>query len=405
MASPKKTGRIFGKVFEAIERDMSPNVLPASKHGKSKKITAEELINAETHDVLKVQLREGMEITLAGSEESLISQLSLVAAIEKIVSRGSSLVEFEVWFKGWQEGWPNLVNSRSTAPALKTNYPIRDRINSDGTTTPGWRVDVESRPQYIEKFHPKQELDYRVIEYFPAKNSPLRSRLFAGSDAEIIQQIVNYEEKSVRAGEVGRSFVSYPKVKGQPTVKIYFEEKLEDVEPGYEPIRGRVSFRIVTKSDHPESPLPRLTWTDLRTYAARIWQEFGGPSPFHYRKGRESASYKDKLNGIESWQTVFSESDAIELYQRLCRVVDVDFKLKYFNGGKNGAPSEAYPTIPQSIEVLGQTIKAKRYRPVGTVWFDYASVNLPLLKGDINLVNTGGIQLNENQGLNDGDID
>ncbi|NEN90634.1 MAG: hypothetical protein F6K48_17650 [Okeania sp. SIO3H1] len=405
MASPRKTGRIFGKVFEAIERDLSPNVLPANRQGKKRKITAEELINAETHDVLRVQLRGGIEVTLAGSEESLISQLSLVSAIEQIVSRGSNLVEFEDWFKGWQEGWPSLINSRGTAASLKTNHPIRDRINSDETTTPGWRVDVGARPQYIEKFHPTQELNYRVIEYFPSRNSPLKSKMFSGSDAEIIQQIVSYEEKSVEAGEVGRSFVSYPKVKGQPIIKIHFEEKPEDVEPGFEPVRGRISFRIVTKSDHPESPLPKLTWSDLRTYAAKIWQEFGGPVPFHYRKGRESASYKDKLNGIESWQTVFSDSDAIELYQRLCAVAGVNFKLKYFNGGKNGAPSEAYPAIPKDIIVLGQTIKSKRHRPVATVWFDYASIKLPLLKGDINLVNAGGVQLNEGQSLDDGDID
>ncbi|MFY8212102.1 MAG: hypothetical protein ACOVLB_05490, partial [Candidatus Nanopelagicus sp.] len=54
----------------------------------------------------------------------------------------------------------------------------------------------------------------------------------------------------------------------------------------------------------------------------------------------------------------------------------------------------AYPIIPPEEQVLGETVRSERIRPMGDVYFTYAILSLASLNKQITLIGSDGSMFN-----------
>lgn len=154
----------------------------------------------------------------------------------------------------------------------------------------------------------------------------------------------------------------------KPQVILIFKEDSQDVEPGYSPVLGRISFRLsgVTSTT--------ITEGNLNTYATRIKQEFASPaSGFLWRKGSRMFSYSDWAKGYQLQLLVRSESDGREIVNKVLDIQGDTPDWSKANYSQNESESQAYPVNPGTTVVLGKSRKKTRKRPIAIVRFQYAS--------------------------------
>ena len=84
-----------------------------------------------------------------------------------------------------------------------------------------------------------------------------------------------------------------PTRKYKPQIFLYFKEDLDDVEEGYAPVEGKISFRLMNEDSE------SITRTKLTTIANKIKTEFGQGNGFTWKKGKEYYSYTDKEKGYQ----------------------------------------------------------------------------------------------------------
>jgi len=106
-------------------------------------------------------------------------------------------------------------------------------------------------------------------------------------------------------------------------------------------------------------------------------------------KGNLGIIYKDAKNGFSSGRKILAstEADAIDIYRRMCNVIDKNFdetKISVTNPKKASTSGE---TTETQI-IMGKTRKKKAYRRVATVRFRYAYVLIPGEAQPIFLVDT-----------------
>lgn len=341
---------------------------------------------------------------LAGPEWSIMQQSSMLKAEHDLLAdRIGFGYTFEDWFQDWSEGFRWGINRTGTT-GMRTNYPIRSNTEGDDTV-PGWREDRETRPAYLEWRNPNPNLNkgYHVIEYW-RNRSVDKSIVLVGSYAQIAQQIlqIEYEGGGTAGGEsedkpLGGFLGEYS---GTPLVSLYFNEKEEDVEEGYARIQGKVRFRLVGKSADPDSLLPKLTGADVKQLALRIQQAFLVPEPFSYRRGKEQSKVVDPNRGLLSWQYVYSETEGWNLYSRVYQAMGMTPNDTKFRHSFCRNPSEAFPTVPPTVNVIGSNVKKARQRPVGTVHFTSAKLFLTELARPVVLCDNKGALF---QSLDDSD--
>ncbi|CDM97478.1 hypothetical protein [Limnospira indica] len=338
------------------------------------------------------------KLLMAGSESALALQLSQLGWMEKMIDHllNASDLKFDDWFDAWAAGYPELrYRSNPKLPNLSTNYPARNLRNSDGDTIPRWRGDASSRPAYIE-WHPSDRKTskevglHRTIEYFPDR-SENKSVVLTGNDKELIRQILQIHYEGSGSSEKSDSTVSTGiSYRGAPKVVLYFLERIEDVEKGYRQLEARVGFRLVGKTENPNGVGDLLTKANIRSLAQRIFQHFLQPQQFRFRKGRESVSYRDKSSGLESFVFATSTAEGVNLYQRICEVMEIEFDNSKVFTSTNQNPAQAFPITSPEVTILGNKIKPPRRRPVGYVYFREAKLFLEMLNEPILLCDYNG---------------
>lgn len=203
-----------------------------------------------------------------------------------------------------------------------------------------------------------------------------------------VDQLLEIRGFGSGSSKAGIPFVSN---KGKPKVILYFLEKDEDVEEGYQPIEARLSFRLNNVSEKWDTPdAANLSIADIERLAVRIKNVFFIPTPYKIKKGKTTVSYRDKVNGIESYSYFYNKQDGIEFYKKMCTVAEVEYQAKYCKATESQDEVNAYPIIPPMIKVLGEEIRAERIRPVGEVYFNYAVLSLASLRKQIQLVSQDG---------------
>lgn len=173
-------------------------------------------------------------------------------------------------------------------------------------------------------------------------------------------------------------------VTGHPSIHFYFSQDGQAVPDGESKLDAEYSVRLMTLTN---------TSTNLRTKLIEIANEIkvqfvDARKGILLNKGNLCVSYKDVEHGFPKGSKILTntETDAIDIYQRMCNVIDVPFdesRITVHNPKKASTN-----TRTQTQVIMGKTRKKPRYRPVGNVRFRYAFCRIPGDPQPVYLVDT-----------------
>lgn len=160
------------------------------------------------------------------------------------------------------------------------------------------------------------------------------------------------------------------KVVFKPQITLFFKEKQSEVETGFFPIKSQISLRLIDETHL------TITNSKLKSIATKIKSDFGGNTPFKFRRGKISISYKDKNNGYRFWLLAYSKDEAKNLLSNILGLVNKTPQWEYLNVSETDNSSEAYPILPPQKNILGELRRLPRKRPVGNVYFSHATAEI-----------------------------
>lgn len=308
---------------------------------------------------------------LAGTPAELRQMLQVIQATRFVTG---ARIKFEDWFEQWEKGFPSFTNDRADSNFALTGETQWKRIK-----------DPESRPKYRELTNSQQLADfgYRVIEYWRDRSIELESTILAGTDLQLIQHVVQleYEGGGENQSSKNKSKV-WPPMKGQPTIKLHFR--------GENRAKAETSIVIMTKTDDPKIPLPKITQSDLKGYAQKVKEQFATPNLFVWKKGKEILSYKNRWQGFDGqYWLCRNETAGMEVLTRLLKVVDLPLDTSKIRMSSATDEAAAFPANPPDITVLNQTVSQDTERPLVDVAFWRAEMVLAKLSAPIPLVERG----------------
>jgi hypothetical protein len=310
--------------------------------------------------------------SLSGREEDIAANGSLFLALYDLAERDR--IDFDEWFTQWELGFPLLNAYRELG-----NYQLVGN-------TP-WR-DFNKRPRFRDWTPPElKNLGYRTIEYWRDRSDESKSVVLSGLPADLIRHIIQLEYTGKGAtSEESNEIIGGGEIKrrGKPQIKIYFKEDEEEVEPGYQPIKSEITFRLMGKTD------TTISKADLNQYKAKIENIFATQGGKIWRRGKDLATYTDWENGYQIQMLVRSKSDAEELAKAFLDVQDVQYRSEFMFYKENLNPVVAYPTNPGKQTILGKEIIKHRRRPITQIRFQWASLSLPSLSKPIYLIDLSG---------------
>jgi hypothetical protein len=170
----------------------------------------------------------------------------------------------------------------------------------------------------------------------------------------------------------------------KPTIKLYFYEPLDEVEEGYRRLDGTISFRIMGGIKQTDSK------NEFRSFGLKIRSEFAKPNRFIWKKGKTLISYCDWDKGYQFQLLVRNKSDAKEIITKTLSIQNHIPDWKYMNVIENEEPTQAYPTIPETTILLGESRKEARRRPIANVRYAYSTLKIPGLPEKIILHDSTG---------------
>ena len=300
---------------------------------------------------------------LAGTPAELRQIIQIIQATRKLTGAN---IDFDQWFELWRNGFLDFKENRTTG-----NFQILGESQ--------WRrlKDPETRPKWREWSTSIQRADYgfRIGEYLPNGSIESNSILLSGTDLQLINHVIQIEYEGGGAGVSKNLNRTWPLLKGQPQIKIYFL--------GDNKANGEISLRIMDKSDDPKNPLPSISKADLRNYARLIKENFATPKLFTWSKGKEVVSYRNRWQGFEGWYLCKNEASGRTLITKLLAIAG--HSLDEASLRFTTAPAIAFPPDPPDITVLGEVVGQDSERPVVDVNFYRAEIILSKLRTPIYL--------------------
>jgi hypothetical protein len=166
----------------------------------------------------------------------------------------------------------------------------------------------------------------------------------------------------------------------KPQVTLHFVEPYAEVEPTYQPVKARISFRIM------KTPVAEITEAWARSLATEIKEVFA-LERFSFRKGQLLVTYKDPDKGYDFQLYVFSEAEALKVIEAVLPLQGDAFDETKIVVHTSSA---AFPAVPPETFLYGKERRAPRKRPVATVQFTKAELKLHGLPRDIVLIDVTG---------------
>ena len=177
-----------------------------------------------------------------------------------------------------------------------------------------------------------------------------------------------------------------PPVEGHPKVVFYFSQDSESISSVQrQKADAEYSVRLMSLEN---------TSTNLHAKLVEIATEIKAQFLEYRRgiiltKGNLCISYKDTKNGFPNGTKILSntEADAIDIYKRICNVVDVPFDEQKITVG-NPKKTSTIGEVTQTQIIMGKTRKKRAYRRVTNVRFRYAYALIPGEPQPVFLVDT-----------------
>ena len=156
----------------------------------------------------------------------------------------------------------------------------------------------------------------------------------------------------------------------KPQITLYFQEDVQDVEPGFSPVSGVLSFRLM---DHTRET---ITPAIAQTYAQRIETNFGQGGGYRWRKGRVMCSYTDRERGYQMKILVRDDTYARDLINKVLDIQNHTPDWSRLNVAENQNAAAAYPPVPPNDRIYGEQRREPRRRPVADVRFQVSYLNI-----------------------------
>lgn len=177
-----------------------------------------------------------------------------------------------------------------------------------------------------------------------------------------------------------------PPVEGHPKIVFYFSQDAQSVpeEQDYK-VDGEYSLRLMQF----ENTSPNLK-SKLTEIATEIKSQFVvNKQGITLTKGNLGVVYKDPKNGFSNGRRILAntEADAIDIYKRMCNVIDVPFDEKRITVSNPKKPSTTGLSDGTQI-IMGKTRRKRAYRRIVNVKFRYAYALIPGEPQPVFLVDT-----------------
>ena len=177
-----------------------------------------------------------------------------------------------------------------------------------------------------------------------------------------------------------------PSVVGHPKIVFYFSQDSASLPLGQDyKADAEYSVRLMKLQN---------TSLDLHTKLVEIATEIKTQFLLDKKgiiltKGNLSIIYKDPINGFANGRRILSntEEDAIDIYRRICNVIDVPFDELKITLGNPKKPSTV-GAVTQTQVIMGKTRKKRAYRRVTNVRFRYAYCEIPGEPQPVFLIDT-----------------
>ncbi|WP_373525093.1 hypothetical protein [Nostoc sp.] len=176
-----------------------------------------------------------------------------------------------------------------------------------------------------------------------------------------------------------------PPVIGHPKIVFYFSQDAQAVPNEESKADAEYSVRLMALEN---------TSSNLRTKLLEIANEIkiefvDAKKGIILTKGNLCVSYKDAKNGFPNGSKILAntETDAIDIYKRMCKVVDVAYDEKSITV-HNPKKSSTIGLSSGTQVIMGKTRTKKAYRRVVNVRFRYAYALIPGEPNPLFLVDT-----------------
>lgn len=197
--------------------------------------------------------------------------------------------------------------------------------------------------------------------------------------------LLGYNRKNLLVYYGSRESIDSPVV-GHPKLVFYFSQDSQSM-PATQDYKGdaEYSVRLMTLEN---------TSINLREKLVEIANEIKtqfvhNKQGIIHVKGNLCVSYKDTKHGFPNGSRILSnnETDGINIYQKICNVIDVPFDELKINVGNPKKPSTT-GTVTETQVIMGKIRKKKAYRRVVNVRFRYAYCLIPGEPQPIFLIDT-----------------
>ena len=187
--------------------------------------------------------------------------------------------------------------------------------------------------------------------------------------------------KDLQGDYYGIPITSFQEIrKFKPQIRLYFQEDFNDVEPGYAPVTGEITFRLM------DSSIETLTESQAERLANKVKTAFGSGNRFVWKKGKIMCSYTDRERGYQLQLLCRSKAEGRRLIEQVLDIQNDTPDWKFLNVSENEEPTASFPTIPPHKTIIGKSRRLPRARPMADVRFQHAVLHLWGLPNPIVLV-------------------
>ncbi|MFB2980872.1 hypothetical protein [Microseira sp. BLCC-F43] len=228
--------------------------------------------------------------------------------------------------------------------------------------------------QQVNEFFRNVDLPENIddIRNIPAKASLKKACLIKDNDSASMMDM-RVQLFNLIKGDRHSIMANYDRIvskrKHKPQITIYFYEKREDVDEGYEPITGEISFRVMNAGLDDD-----ISESQARTFGQKIKLIFGGNEGLVWRKGKDLLSYCDWDKGYQLQILCRDKSEGRRIVEKILQIQDHVPEWERANYKANEAPSTRYPTLPPTKTIFGRAKRMPRERPIADVYFRYAAI-------------------------------
>ena len=383
----------FAKYEKEITKEVNKREAPTYITGKNIEANLEARSYFDVYELDLARDEAEPPLIIAGNDAQIALQASLIKAVDQLLTqRGYGPFNFKKWAEQFEDGFGAFTVNAS--PELK-----KMREGKDRSPWPG--VPYGNRPKIVELKVPenvREKPDFKAVQFWPARDDKNTWHIFTGSYREIAAQIVNWWNQKV--GETSADFKSkQPTVSGQPTIILYFLQDTDKIpqrpdKTFYPPLFGKISFRIMDKSDNPKSDLSKISRADIKVYAQKIKEQFAPSreSIYLWDKGKRTLCYNSPLQGFaRTWYQVQTKQAGVDLVTKLLAITGQPLDKGKLRWGEAIDEKKAFPDDPGTATVLGEKIYLEGERRIGSVRFQRAEIKLPLRQKPIPLVRSDRI--------------